>query len=141
MKRLMAAAIVLLVMLAGIALGEGSGLSIDAPREEIRPGRPVVVSFTVPEDGTCSITLRSGTGETAYTIAEERAVKAGYNSMYWNGTCDGIPVPEGTWTLTVWMNGATAETTVTVGRMIPCLISVSTENSTVEEGDTVLLTF
>ena len=141
MKRLVSAAIVLLVMLAGIALGEGSGLRIDAPGEEIRPGRPVIVSFTVPEDGTCSIALRNETGETVFTIAEERAVKAGYNSMYWNGTCEGIPVPEGSWIMTVWMNGATAETAVTVGRMIPCLISVSTENATVEEGDTVLLTF
>ena len=34
MKRLAVAAIVLLVLMAGIALGEGSGLSIDAPRAE-----------------------------------------------------------------------------------------------------------
>ncbi len=136
----MAAAVTLLVLLAGIALGEGSGLSIDAPREEIRPGRPVIVSFTVPEDGTCSIGLQNESGQ-SLTIADERPVKAGYNSMYWNGTCEGIPVPEGTWTMTVWMNGLTAETTVTVGRMIPCLISVSTGKNTVEEGDTVLISF
>ena len=140
MKRLAVAAIVLLVLMAGIALGEGSGLSIDAPREEIRPGRPVIVSFMVPEDGTCSIGLRNKAGA-ELTIAEERTVSTGYNSMYWNGTCEGIPVPEGDWFLTIWMNGQAAETPVTVGRMIPCLIAVTTENETVEEGDTVLIGF
>ena len=140
MKRLAVAAIMLLVLMAGIALGEGSGLSIDAPREEIRPGRPVIVSFMVPEDGTCSIGLRNKAGA-ELTIAEERTVSTGYNSMYWNGTCEGIPVPEGDWFLTIWMNGQAAETPVTVGRMIPCLIAVTTENETVEEGDTVLISF
>ncbi len=140
MKRLAVAAIMLLVLMAGIALGEGSGLSIDAPREEIRPGRPVILSFMVPEDGTCSIGLRNKAG-TELTVAEERTVTSGYNSMYWNGTCEGIPVPEGDWILTIWMNGQAAETPVTVGRMIPCLIAVTTENETVEEGDTVLISF
>ena len=140
MKRLAVAAIMLLVLMVGIALGEESGLSIDAPREEIRPGRPVILSFMVPEDGTCSIVLRNKAGA-ELTVAEERTVSTGYNSMYWNGTCEGIPVPEGDWFLTIWMNGQAAETPVTVGRMIPCLIAVTTENETVEEGDTVLISF
>ena len=141
MRRLMAAAVMLLVLLAGIALGEGSGLSVNAPREEIRPGRPVIVSFTVPEDGVCDVGLRNETGDTVMIIAEGRPVQAGYNSLYWNGTCGGVPVPEGEWYLTAWMNGQTAETKIQVGRMIPCLISVNVENETVEEGDTVLLSF
>ena len=141
MRRLIAAAVVLLVMLAGIAAAENPALGIDAPREEIRPGRPVVLSFTVPEDGTCSIGLRDEAGASELTITEERAVRAGYNSMYWNGTCEGVPVAEGTWILTIRMNGAFAETKVKIGRMIPCLISVRTENETVEEGDTVLISF
>ena len=140
MKRLAVAAIVLLMLMAGIALGEGSGLSIDAPREEIRPGRPVIVSFMVPEDGTCSIGLRNKAGA-ELSVAEERTVSTGFNSMYWNGTCKGIPVPEGDWFLTIWMNGQAAETPITVGRMIPCLIAVTAENETVEEGDTVLISF
>lgn len=140
MRRLTAAAVMLLVLLAGIALGEGSGLSVNAPREEIRPGRPVIVSFTVPEDGVCDIGVRNETG-TELTIAEGRPVQAGYNSLYWNGTCGGVPVPEGEWYLTVRMNGQAAETKIQIGRMIPCLISVAVENESVEEGDTVLLSF
>ena len=141
MRRLVTAIMIWLVLTAGIAVAEDSGLSIDALREEIRPGRPVVISFTVPEDGTCSISLREAEGISALNIAEERNVTAGYNAMYWNGTAGGIPVPAGEWILTVWMNGLTAETPVTIGRMIPCLISVRTENSTVEEGDTVLISY
>lgn len=141
MKRLMAAAVMLLIMLAGIASAENPALSIEAPGEEIRPGRPVIVSFTVPEDGVCSIELRDETGASVLNVAEERAAQAGYNSMYWNGTCGGIPVPEGNWFLVIRMNGQTAETPVKVGRMVPCLISVKAENGTVEEGDTVLLSY
>ena len=140
MRRLMAVAVMLLVLLAGIALGEGSGLSVNAPQEEIRPGRPVIVSFTVPEDGVCDVGLRNETG-TVLTIAEGRPVQAGYNSLYWNGTCGGVSVPEGEWYLTVRMNGQAAEAKIQIGRMIPCLISVAVENESVEEGDTVLLSF
>ena len=141
MRRLVTAIMIWLVLTAGIAMAEDSGLSIHVPGEEIRPGRPVILSFTVPEDGTCSISLRNTEGTSSLSIAEERNVTAGYNAMYWNGTCEGIPVPAGEWILTIWMNGLTAETPVTIGRMIPCLISVFMESSTVEEGDTVLISF
>ena len=141
MRRLAGAVMICLLMLAGIAFAEDPGVSIGALREEIRPGRPVIVSFTVPEDGVCRIGLTDETGETVLTIAEERAVTAGYNSLYWNGTCNGVVVPEGDWLLSVRMNGMTAETPVRIGRMIPCLISVRMERDTVEEGDTVLFAF
>ena len=122
MRRLLVIAWAILMLWACAALAEESALSIDAPREEIRPGRPVVLSFTVPEDGTCSIDLHDEAGTSVLSIAEGRAVRAGYNSMYWNGTCEGIPVAEGTWILTIWMNGASAETGIQIGPMIPCLI-------------------
>ena len=140
MKRLALAVMICLLMLAGAAFAEAPGLSIDAPREEICPGRPVVVSFTVPEDGTCSIGLENGEG-VSLVISENRSVTAGYNAMYWNGTCGGVPVPEGEWRLIIRMDGETAETSVTIGRMIPVLISAQLENTVVEESDTVLLSF
>ena len=140
MKRLALAVMICLLMLAGAAFAEAPGLSIDAPREEICPGRPVVVSFTVPRDGTCTIGLENGEG-VSLVISENRSVTAGYNAMYWNGTCGGVPVPEGEWRLIIRMDGETAETPVTIGRMIPVLISAQLENAVVEEGDTVLLSF
>ena len=141
MRRLLASALAGLALLAGTALAEAPGLSIAVPAEEIRPGRPVIVTIMVPEDGTCSIRLQDEAGQETFFIAEEREVAAGYNSMYWNGTHEGIPVSAGTWQMTVEMNGRTAETPVRVGEMVPCLISPKPESDTVEEGDTVLLSF
>ena len=122
MRRLAAAAMVCLLVLAGLAFAESPGLSIDAPGE-IRPGSPVTVSFTVPEDGTCTIGLADETGDASLTISAERSVTAGYNAMYWNGTWQGVPAPEGRWRLVLEMNGDTAETPLTIGRMLPFLVS------------------
>ena len=141
MKRVMAAALVCLMLLAGTAFGEGSGLSINAPREEIRPGRSVILSFMVPEDGACTISLADETGDVSLVISEERKVTAGYNAMYWNGTCGGVRVPQGEWKLVIRMNGMTADMPVTVGSMVPCLFSAATENSTVREDDMVRVRF
>ena len=141
MKRLATAVLFCMALWICAALAEGPALSINALREEVRPGRPVIVSFTVPEDGTCRISLTDETGASSLVIAEERAVTAGYNAMYWNGTCGGTAVPEGRWKLAIRMNGMMAETPVTVGRMVPCLISVRPENDRVEQGDTVLISF
>ena len=142
MRRWLAAALaMMLALLAGSALAEQPALSIDAPRDEIRPGRPAILSFIVPEEGTCRIDLVNEAGDVTFTVAEARAVKAGYNAMYWNGTIDGVPVAEGVWRLLIRMNGQTAETPVTIGKMIPCLISVSLDNGEVEEGGTVLISY
>ena len=141
MRRLLTAAMVWLMLLTGTAMAEEPSLSISAPGEEIRPGRPVVISFTVPEEGDCDVFLQDTTGMQTHMIAAGRRAAAGYNSLYWNGTSDGIPVPAGEWRLTVRMNGAEAETPVTVGTLIPCLISPRFETDTVEEGDTVLLSY
>ena len=141
MRRLVPAVLIWMMLWISAALAETPGLGIEPFREEIRPGRPVVVSFTVPEDGTCSIGLADETDAVYLNITENRAVTAGFNAMYWNGTCGGVPVAAGPWRMVIRMNGMTAETPVTVGKMIPCLISVSMENPVAEEGDTVLFSF
>ena len=141
MRRLLAAMLTLLVLWTGTAAAETPALGIAVPGEEIRPGRAVVVTLTAPEDGTCMIRLLDETGAEALTVAEDRPVSAGTSAMYWNGTCGGVPVPAGSWRLVLEMNGRTAETPVTVGRMVPCLISVQLDAEDVEEGDTVLISF
>ena len=141
MRRLLASVLTGLALLAGISLAEDPGMSIAVTAEEIRPGRPVIVTIMVPEDGTCSIRIQDETGKESFSIAEERGMAAGYNSLYWNGTHDGVPVSAGTWRMIMEMNGRTAETQVRVGEMVPCLISPKLESDTVEEGDTVLLSY
>ena len=120
---------------------EGIVLAVTAPAEEIRPGRAAIVTVTAPADGVCNLYLRDDSGQRICTVAEARPVTAGYNSLYWNGTDGGLPAPAGSWMLVAEMNGERAETPVTVGTLIPSLISPKLETETVEEGDTALLSF
>ena len=116
MRRLAGAVMIWIMIWICAAMAEPAALSIEAPGEEIRPGRPVIVSFTVPEDGVCSIELRDETGASVLNVAEERAAQAGYNSMYWNGTCGGIPVPEGNYHVRLTNRGYAAEEDVVIER-------------------------
>ena len=101
---------------------------------EVLPGSASVITVTVPEDGTCSIRVLDADGERIAAVAEDRPVSAGYNALYWNGTYNGIAVPEGQWRLVAEMNGRTAETSVTVGKMVPCLITASISDARVIPG-------
>ena len=89
MRRLVPAVLIWIMLWIGAALAEMPGLGIEPFREEIHPGRAVVVSFTVPEDGTCSIGLADEADKVFLYVTENRAVTAGYNALYWNGTCGG----------------------------------------------------
>ena len=141
MRRLRILALLTTVLLAvpgfGTARAELPEMQIGISGDEVLPGSASVIMMTVPEDGTCSIRILDADGERIAVVAEDRPVSAGYNAMYWNGTYDGIAVPEGQWRLEVEMNGRTAETPVTVGKMVPCLISASISDATVIPGKQV----
>ena len=128
---------------AGILPGQAEEpeMRIDISGGEVLPGETVIVSFMVPEDGICDILLTDENGETVAVIAEDREAAAGYNALYWNGTWQGRAVPEGTWTVRLEMNGRSAETKVTVGRMIPHLISAAADRDRTTVGKRVHVTF
>ena len=109
--------------------------------DPVLPGQSVIVSFSVPGDGTCDIDLLDGSGTVVAKVAENRVVSAGYNALYWNGTWQGRAVSEGKRTLRLVMNGKTAETAVTIGAMAPCLLSVTADRETVTVGKRVLVSF
>ncbi len=138
---LLAAVLALAGMKGEPARAELPEMQIGISGSEVLPGLPVVVSFTVPEDGICDIVLADESGEIIGTVAETRAVNAGYNALYWNGTSGGWAVPEGEWTLRLEMNGRTAEVPVTVGKMIPMLISVTADRDRVTYGKRVTVSF
>ena len=137
---ILACAVLLSLALSGVR-AENTELAVGAPKEEIRPGRPAIVTINAPADGTCSLWLQDANGERVCSVAENRKVTAGYNSLYWNGTDAGLPAPAGEWILTAEMNGEQASVRVLIGTLIPSLISPKLETETVEEGDTVLITF
>ena len=137
MRRLRILALLTAVLLAvpgfGMAQTETPEMRIDISGGEVLPGLAAVITVIAPEDGTCSIGILDADGKQIAVVAADRPVSAGYNALYWNGTWNGIAVPEGQWRLAVEMNGRTAETPVTVGKMIPCLIApaISAERVTV----------
>jgi len=109
--------------------------------DPVLPGQSVIISFSVPEDGRCDIELLDGNGAVVAKVAEDRAVSAGYNALYWNGTWQGRAVTEGERTLRLVMNGKTAETAVTIGEMVPLLLSVTADRETVSVGKRVSVSF
>ena len=123
------------------ARAEAPEMQISVSGGEVLPGLAVVIAFTVPGDGTCDILLADEDGETIAVVAEKRTAAAGYNAFYWNGTSNGWAVPEGEWTMRLIMNGQAAETAVTVGRMIPTLISAAMDRDRVTCGKRVTLSF
>ena len=138
---LLLAALLLCGSLPGIpARAEEPETQIAVSGGEVLPGQASVVTFTVPEDGTCDILLTDDTGRTVAMVAEGRAAAAGYNAFYWNGTWQGLAVPAGTWTMRLTAGEHTAETTVTVGRMVPVLISAAPDRERLTCGKRIKVT-
>ena len=123
------------------ARAETPELRIAVSGGEVLPGQAAVITLTVPEDGTCNIDVTDGKGEPVARVAENRAVHAGENTLYWNGTWRGLAVPQGSWTLRLEMNGQTAETPVVIGRMVPVLIGPAVDTDTVKTGRRVTVSF
>ena len=138
---LLLAALLLCGSLPGIpARAEEPETQIAVSGGEVLPGQASVVTFTVPEDGTCDILLTDDTGRTVAMVAEGRTAAAGYNAFYWNGTWQGLAVPAGTWTMRLTAGEHTAETTVTVGRMVPVLISAAPDRERLTCGKRIKVT-
>lgn len=139
MKRWWILPLVTVLLFIGAAWADEPEMRISIDGGSVLPGRPAVVVLTAPADGTCSIRLLDAEGRQVSAVSLDRAVTEGYNSFYWNGTFQGLPAPEGTWRAVMEMDGRTAETSVTVGRMIPCVISPSLSESRIMTGKNVTL--
>ena len=57
-------------------------------------------------------------------------VEAGLNGVWWNGTYNNIPAPEGEAVLVLSQKDRTAEQTVTIGPVIPLIVSLSADTGT-----------
>ena len=134
-------ALVAAMLLGGGSRAENPEMWIDVSVKEVLPGSAVIVSMSVPQSGACSIRILDAEGRAVSTVAEGRPVTEGFNSLYWNGTWEGAVCPAGQWRMVLEMDGRTAETPVTVGRMIPCLIAPSLSETDVPVGRNVAALF
>lgn len=115
----------LLTLFLSAAMAEGEALSIQTPAEAVRPGKAFLLTFTVPEAGECTLTLRDTAGQHVLRVVEALSVSAGTNQMWWNGTADGVAAAEGVYQLVLTMNGEEASCTVVIGSQAPYLTGIT----------------
>ena len=112
-----AAVLILLIFFTEAA---ADGLSVDPVMETLRPGRPVLLGFDVPVSGEASMFYcLEPDGEAISTVAENMEVTEGRNGVWWNGTFEGTPAPEGEGYLVLRQGGESTATPVTVGPPYP----------------------
>ena len=140
MKRWLVLALLAAMLLYG-AGAESPEMRIEISGNEVLPGSSVIVTLNAPQDGVCSIRILDGEGIQVSAVAVDRPVAEGYNALYWNGTWEGVAAPAGTWRMVMEMDGRTAETAVTIGNMIPCLIGPALSAEKVTAGKYVTAVF
>ena len=106
------------------ASAEGAALSIDTPAEAIRPGKAIVLTFSVPMDGACDLILREMDGDFVMDVVRGMSVTAGRNQVWWNGTSGGQSPAEGLYQLTLSMAGQETGCVVVIGKHAPYLTSI-----------------
>ena len=141
MIRRLILALTAFLLMAGAARAEAPGLSVALSAETVRPGKAVVITVRLPEDGLFSLLLEDENGIVVSAAAENREGRAGENIFYWNGTRNGVAAPAGEYRMVLEAAGGQAETRVTVGAMAPTLIGAAAEKAEAERGDRVSVSF
>ena len=117
--------LLLLLLLPVLALAEG--LELAAPQEPIRPGRAVQLEFSVPETLPVSLSLLDG--EEGHPIVSGWNAREGRNTVWWNGTFDGVPVAEGEYRLVLTQGSRLVSAPVTIGPVAPYLTGLSADRA------------
>lgn len=142
MRKYLSLLLVLILLLPCLALGEaGAGLSVSALEDVLRPGKAVLITFTVPEAGAVNLRLLDDSGAEVSVAVLNLAAQQGENSVWWNGTYGGVPAPEGSYRLVLEQNGQTAETPVTVGALAPYLTGIEANSTLVTPEQPLTVSF
>ena len=114
-------------------------LEITAPEETVRPGKAIVLTFEVPQAGNVSLVVENAEGETVSVVVEDHAAQEGRNQLYWNGTWQGEPAPEGEYTLMLRMGDSVATAPVSIGSVAPYLYGWTVENDAATPDEPILV--
>lgn len=128
MRKILALLLCLALMPLPAAGAEALILSVESPAEIVRPGKAVAIAFEAPAAGLADILVLDAQGQTVSVVAQGYQAFAGHNELYWNGTWQGAPAPEGSFALTVRLGEETASAPVTVGGYAPYLYEIAVEN-------------
>ena len=129
MRRLLCIILTLALTLPCLALAEETPLTMNAPGETVRPGRAGMLSFTAPAEGTVALRVEDAQGQTVSVVAENFAAVPGHNALWWNGTYQGVPAPQGEYLLVLSLNGETASAPVAIGPNAPYLTQLDADNT------------
>ena len=126
MLRRILSAVLCAVLLTGLIPVDAHAdyLSIGAPAETVRPGKAIVIVFESPVAGTAVIQLTNQQGEVVSVVTDGFQAHGGRNEIWWNGTWQGVPAPEGSYTMTVEIGGEKASAPVHVGSYAPYMYNV-----------------
>ncbi|MBQ4581030.1 MAG: L,D-transpeptidase [Clostridia bacterium] len=136
MRKLLCLLLTVLFLPIASAWAEGAAMTIVPLSEAVRPGKAITLSFTVPEDGVCSLTLKDMAGNFVMDVVSGMQAYAGENQVWWNGTSMGVSPQEGVYQLVLAMNGQEASSTVVIGAQAPYLTSIVP----VKDADTMTMT-
>lgn len=129
MRKLLCFILTLALALSCLALAEETPLTMNAPGETVRPGRAVMLSFTAPVQGDAALHVADAQGQTVSVVTQSFSAAAGYNALWWNGTYQGVPAPQGEYQLVLTLNGETATAPVTIGPNAPYLAGLDADNT------------
>ncbi|MGN0778522.1 MAG: L,D-transpeptidase family protein [Aristaeellaceae bacterium] len=134
--------IFMLTLLAfAVALAEQAVLTLHAPEDTVRPGRTVTLSFDAPAAGSARLVVTDAAGTEVSVVLEDYAAVQGYNALWWNGTYQGVPAPEGLYELKLSLNGETATAPIAIGSMAPYLTNITATGSIVSPEQPIAVSF
>lgn len=133
MRKLLSLLLALSLLLPCLILAEETAptLSIAPLTETLRPGKAVLLTFTVPQDGLVDLRVLDAEGAEVSVAVLSLSVTRGENQLWWNGTRDGVPVSPGAYRLVLTQEEQSAETPIIVGELAPYLTGIEPSTTTV----------
>lgn len=101
--------------------GEIDRLTLLPVVETVRPGKGVTVAYYAPQEGTASLQVVDAYEQVVLMVDPAHETRAGYNEFIWNGTYEGVPLPEGSYLLTLRLGNETVSTPLHAGGYAPYL--------------------
>ena len=129
------------ILVFGVAAADG--LSVDAVAYTLRPGQSVLLGFDVPEAGTATLLYQPSpdSAEVLSVVVIDLQVKQGRNGVWWNGTYNGQPAPEGEGYLVLVQGENQTATPLKVGPPIPQIQKIRVSDTTLTPKKPVSLSF
>lgn len=124
MRKCLILLLLLCLMIPAVAEETVLPLTLHAPEETVRPGKAITLTFDAPAEGAADLAVLDEEGNTVSVVMEAMQAVQGTNSLWWNGTYQGVPAPEGAYTLSLSLNGETVTAPITIGSYAPYLTSI-----------------